>query len=1447
MANDLPDNLIDPTDTGALRQHFMDQTVAGLKSYFPVANNQYTLDLQDLKFAPKKFTKAEEEKAVIEGRTLSVPLEGTWILKDVATGQDLGQRRTTVARVPFLTDRGVFVYRGNDYTISPQSQLRHGAYSRKAASGEPEIVFHVEAPSGGNPGYRLSIDPAKGTFRLGVKQSEIKLYDLLHGLGVDDTDIEKWLGKDLFLSNKEGSDPRAFQRAQRALIGDTPVEGDPAAVIRDHLSQHKFDPDLAERAVGLHTDHMSPDVLLAAAKRLAELSRGTAHYSPRDAIYTQRFVLPGDQVYDRISKDRGGVARKLLWKVSGGKGLDAIPLDVFSPVFQSVFFRSGVAMPPAEANPMEVLDQQYRSTRLGEGGLASIQAVPEEARWIQPSHAGYIDPARSPESGKVGVDNRIAYGVKFGRDGNLYAPMTNARTGKEEYVSSARTKDLVIGFPGEEQSKRPMAIVQGTKQDYVNPYDVDYYLLNGQNMFTPLSNLIPMFNGVKQGRVLVGGKFAAAALPLEHGEAPLVQSKVAREDQSWEQKLGVHAGAVKTPVAGTVTAIGQDGTITVHGIDNQDHQFDLYQNLPLNQRSFLHQMPVVEPGQKVKPGQTIARSNFTDDTGTLAIGVNLRTALIPQGDTYEDAMYVSESAAKKLSSIHAYAKTVDRTPETVVGKNSYVSLFPSVYDQNQLQSVDQDGLVKPGTIVNKGDPLILSYHRRAKTPYYYRLRGEVGGFANDSLTWDKPWRGIVTHSNRTRDGWQVIVQTLAPAEEGDKVSIRMGGKGVLANVVPDSHMPHNRDGQPLELVISPLMLQTRGNPAAIAEMWLGKVAQKTGKPYVVETFQQKNIIDFALQELRAHDLTPEEELVDPNTGRTYNNPVTTGTVYLMKLQQMAEDKAKGRGIGARYTTSGDPGRGGEEGAKRSGNQLLYAMLSHNALANLSDAWKIKGAKNDDYWRAVQMGLNPATPQVPYIHRKYLDLLKGAGLNVTREGTKLNLTPITDKEILDVSAGPLENSETLDQKTLRPVDGGLFDAKYGGPGGNQWGHIVLPFPIPNPVMAPFIARIVGVKEKDIPKIIMGYTDIPGYGTGPEALQKALSAINVETQTKQLEQDLPNMGVTKRNDAYRKLRYLRALQKFGIEPAELMINNLPVVPPAARSVSQVRNQVVVGDPNQLYRDIIDVSQEYQKALTDGVPDEIVKEFRGRLYDSARAVIGVGEPVTREARQKHLRGVLGILFGSGRKGSFLLDKIIGRSVDLSGSAVITPNSALNMDQVGLPEKTAWSIYRPFVIRKLVRDGYGPADAVRNVKDESNVATAALQSVMDERPLLVNRAPTLHKFGIMAFHPILTKGRTLEVSPVITPGFAADFDGDVMLFHVPVSAQAVDEAQDMLPSKNLYSRKSMGVHYIPTREFLQGLFLASRTKKAVPRTFQDMTAAIAAFKRGDLSADDPIVIVNK
>ena len=1440
-------------DINALRDNIFNEALRSASGIEPIQNDLYTLRLTNVGYAgPERYSRKDQKKAVLTRGTLARKLTGTWTLIENGSEKPVATRQATIANVPYLTDSGTFVNKGVEYTLAHQLRLRPGVFTREKDNGELES--HVNTLPGKGRSHRYYMDPKTGEFQIQIGQAKIPLLPLLKTLGVQEKQIREAWGNEIAAVNMQKGDAGTLDKLYSRLV----FKPDPAAdqiakikAIAAEFAKTELDPEVTKRTLGKDYTHLTPDAILDITKKLIKVNRKEAESDDRDSMAFQQVFGPEDLISERFVKDKSGL-RQLLWKATAKKSLDHIPSGVFNKSITNALIGSGLGSSLEEINPAEIFDHQTRVTRLGEGGIGSLDAVPAESRSVQPSHFGFIDYLRTPESGKVGVDMRFAQGArKLGNNLHTFVvPVKNANTGETEYKTPQELADMPLMFPGEDKSDMPMvaALVNG-KIKYVPRKDAQYTVPNMDNTFSSLTNMVPMKSMVKGQRVIMGSRMFTQALPLQNAEAPLVQSAKYDSDGSvsHEDEMGEKLGAIKSQVGGQVLSVSPDEMV-IRDKDGVKHTVDLYNDMPFNRKTFWTQTPTVKPGDVIKPGQLIATSNFTDKNGSAALGLNLRVGYTPfRGRNYEDAVVISESAAKKLTSQHMYQHEAEWDDNTHVGKKAFMSLFPSEYDKKTLENFDDNGAIKKGMTVNFGDPLVLVAKKRDQV-YGKVHRGRAGAFANETLTWDHHSPGIVTDVEHTKKGVSVVVKSQSQMEVGDKITGRFGDKGVVAEIVPDHQMPHDGQNRPLEILVSPLGLISRVNPAQIVEAALGKVAEKTGQPFKIKDFDSDtDLVDMATKELVKHGMTDTEDLIDPETGRKIRG-VLTGNRFFMKLHHTAESKGQGRSVGG-YTAEGTPAKGGTEGAKRVGMLELGALLSHGAGKVVRDAKMVRGQANPEYWTQFMAGYDPPLPKVPHVYEKFVNQLRGAGVNVTRTGTKTHIMALTDKNI-DELAGDreIQNAETVDWKgNLKPVKGGLFDETMtGGHGGNRWAKITLHEPMPNPLMEEPIRRTLGLTEKQFRSVLAGQEKL-GDKTGPTAIHDALKAVNLPRAIEQARADIKSGRKTLRDAAVRKLAFLKGAEATGVQPKDWMQTKVGVLPPAFRPVSTMgaKKMQLIDDANYLYKELLDsnnVLKEASGLLTD------VGNERLSLYDSLKAVSGLGDPQHPKNVERNVRGFLSKIFGDSPKFGTMQRKLLSSTVDLVGRAVITPNPDLDMDEVALPEDKAWEIYKPFVVRGLVRRGMPRMNALRAVEDRNKEAFAELNEQMNAKPIVINRAPVLHRYGVMAFYPRLTKNKVMEVNPVITKGFGADFDGDAMQYHVPSTEEAAREAvEKMLPSKNLFAAANFKAHYVPNKDYQTGVYLASSktNNKSKPRVYRTKKDALAAYRRGDIDVDTPVHIV--
>ncbi len=1377
VLDEVPGEHYDMTDYAAIRRRTLDNVKAAIASRFPLSNSRYTLSLSGLEYDNKQFyTPREQAEAIYEGRTLGINLKGRYVLTDNETGKEVSSSgKKILLSVPYLTDRGTYIRNGHEMTIGNIMRMRPGVYSRMRNNGQYEA--HVNPDLGSGTAFKVEMNPDDGVFVLRRNTARLKLYPILKRMGITDHQLEETWGADLLEANRNAS-PGSVVRQKPATgvpvnrLVKTASEteaGDEAgglsgpeldtSTLEAELAEIKLDPEVTARTLGKAYSGVTPYTLLDISGKLLRLSRGEDKPDVRDSLEFQKFYGAPELFAERIAKDGGHVARNLLWKATNKGNLDFIGPRSLNKHMDAVFNESGVANYIEGSCPVDMMEGNLKISKIGQGGIDSMDSAPEEARYTRDSYLGFLDGIKTPESLSVGLDLFASDGVRKGADGLLYNKFVNARTGRSEWVSSAKAAASVVATP-EYLKSRERFVPAFTKDGarIVPRGEVDYYLEDAGSMFSPSTNMVPVIGGIAGMRANMGSRYSAQSVPLVSRQAPLVRTVV--HGESVQSRMGRQLGIVKASTAGKVKSVSDD-EIVVAQPDGSDKSYYLYNNFPANQKGYLRNIAAVKPGQEVKPGQLLAYSNYTDKDGLAAVGVNLRTAYMPYKLlNYEDGIVISESAARKLTSEHMNHYSLNLGDGTFADKAKFMSAFPGKFSKEQFDTIGADGLVKKGTVLKYGDPVILGITENAPSPLSMGRRTVVSRME----IWDKDYPGVVVESKSTAKGAKVFVRANAPMQVGDKLANFEGGKGVVTEIVPDSRMPTDLKGRPVEVLMDPLGVVGRANPAQLVEGSLGKVAEKTGRPYELPRFFDGSLVEFAENELRKNGLSDTEDLFNPETGKIIPG-VFVGVNYYSKLKHLSELKKSGRGTGG-YTLEDIPARGGEEGSKGLGSLELSAMVGHGAMKVLKDAKLIRGQRSDEFWRDFRLGRSPVMPGEPFINKKLYAYLQGAGINMVKDRNRTKIYAMTDKDVHEMAEGrEVKSAQTYDARSFEPVDGGLFGRDVFGPDGDRWGMIKLDFKIPNPVMEDGIRKILGMTTKDYSAVMSGQKELDGK-KGPEAIADALSKIDVDRELSGLLTTIKTSSGAKRDTAIKRYRILGAMKENGVEPADFMLSAVPVVPPKFRPISSAGSLTMVADSNYLYRQLIHSLEDYREAQRS-LPASYKYPLMAQVYNNFKAVTGLADPDDVKLQAKNVGGLLKWVFGKGSpKAGAYNRRVIGTALDMVGRAVITVNPSLKLNEVGLPEKSAWSIYEPFVVRDLVGKGYPVTTAVKMTADKTQQAYSSLKKVIQERPVLINRAPTLHKFGIMAAWPRLTKGSTLQLSPTIIEPFNADFDGNCVDF---------------------------------------------------------------------------------
>lgn len=370
-------------------------------------------------------------------------------------------------------------------------------------------------------------------------------------------------------------------------------------------------------------------------------------------------------------------------------------------------------------------------------------------------------------------------------------------------------------------------------------------------------------------------------------------------------------------------------------------------------------------------------------------------------------------------------------------------------------------------------------------------------------------------------------------------------------------------------------------------------------------------------------------------------------------------------------------------------------------------------------------------------------------------------------------------------------------------------------------------------------------------GAEAVKDLLLKVDLQKLCAELKEGINStQSIPKRVKLVSRLRLVEGLLKNNLRPEWMILDVLPVIPPDLRPIIQLPGgKFATSDLNDLYRRVINRNNRLKRLIHIGAPDVILRNEKRMLQEAVDALIDnshrPSKPITNLRRLPYKSLTDGL---RGKKGRFRRN-LLGKRVDYSGRAVIIGSHKLKFNECGLPKTMALEMFRPFVVFKLLETGIAPniRAAKQIIDDQEEQVWDILEELIKDRPVLLNRAPTLHKQGIQAFFPVLVEGDAIRIHPLICSGFNADFDGDQMGVFVPLTAEAVKEAKDvMLQQYNIISQADGGILAAPAKDMQLGLYLLTfmdeSDKPGIPFASEDL--AISAYDRGDIQLSDKIAV---
>ncbi len=391
----------------------------------------------------------------------------------------------------------------------------------------------------------------------------------------------------------------------------------------------------------------------------------------------------------------------------------------------------------------------------------------------------------------------------------------------------------------------------------------------------------------------------------------------------------------------------------------------------------------------------------------------------------------------------------------------------------------------------------------------------------------------------------------------------------------------------------------------------------------------------------------------------------------------------------------------------------------------------------------------------------------------------------------------------------------------------------------------------LNEREYAEMREAYEDEFRAGMGAEAIQELLAELDIEALSTEIKADLEKAAGQKRAKLLKRLEVVEAFRISGNKPEWMILNVLPVIPPEIRPMVQLDGgRFATSDLNDLYRRVINRNNRLRKLMDLGAPDIIVRNEKRMLQEAVDALIDNGRrgrPVAGP-NNRPLKSLSDML--KGKQGRFR-QNLLGKRVDYSGRSVIVVGPSLKMYQCGLPKEMALELFKPFVMKYLT--DMGVAENIKKARKMVERGSPkevwdALEVVIKDHPVMLNRAPTLHRLGIQAFEPVLVEGRAIKLHPLVCTAFNADFDGDQMAVHVPLSAEAQAEARFLMLAANNLLKPSDGKPVaVPSQDMVLGsyyLTMVVEDEKGSGKVFRDENEALMAYQSGEVGLHAPIQV---
>ena len=1059
------------------------------------------LEFLDHKFGEPKYTVQE---AVEKDVTYEAPLRVLTRLINKDTGE-VKEDEVYLGNFPLMTSTGTFIINGAERVVVSQLVRSPGVYFGKEVEPNGDAKYTTTIIPNRGAWIEFETDNAGLLFVRIDRQRKVSASTFFQALGCGNRE-ELAVLFDNNEAMKKTIDADKIETREAALIeiykkmrpGEPPnVENsqnlirsmffDPKRYDLDNVGRYKINKKLKHNVPLFRTPEdeakrryfrqLDLEDIIWSMKRFLEVIEDDQKnpVDDIDHLGNRRLRSVGELLRNQFRIGLSRMERSVKDKMTQQdiEGISASQLINIKPVIATIkefFGSSQLSQFMDQTNPLAELTHKRRLSALGPGGLSRERAG-FEVRDVHHSHYGRMCPIETPEGPNIGLIGALGVYGKVNEYGFIETPYrkvdkkTGKVTNKIDYLSADEEEKYIIAQANSPIDEKGFFIDKkvdarfGEEFLFVDIADVDYMDVSPKQVWSIATALIPFLEHDDANRALMGANMQRQAVPLVYPESPVVGTGMERRAA---HDTGV---CILAEEDGVVESATSDEIVLKNSKGGSD-RYNVIKFKRSNQGTCINQKPIVRKGDKVKAGDVLADGPSVDN-GELALGRNVLVAFMTwEGYNYEDAILISEELIQDdvYTSIHIEEYPCEAR-ETKLGAEEITREIPNV-SQDAIANLDENGIIRIGAEVKAGDILVGKVTPKGETEQTSEeklLRAIFGEKSRDvkdnSLRVPHGESGIIVDvkvfnkedkDNALAPGVNQIVNVYIAQKRkisvGDKMAGRHGNKGVISRILPKEDMPFLPDGTPVQIVLNPLGVPSRMNIGQVLECHLGMAATKKGVKVATSVFDGASESDIhqMLEEVGLNK-TGKTVLYDGRTGDPFDNEVTVGYTYMLKLHHLVDDKMHARSTGPYSLVTQQPlGGKAQFGGQRFGEMEVWALEAYGAAHTLQEILTIK---SDDIvgrvktYEAIVKGENIPDPGVPESFKVLIKELQSLGLDVQilKKGKEVEeLTEMADfaqseflpDMILDDSelalGGLHETSEEQEQDFSAPVVEAVFD-------------------------------------------------------------------------------------------------------------------------------------------------------------------------------------------------------------------------------------------------------------------------------------------------------------------------------------------------------------------------------------------------------------------------------------